>query len=251
MQTPDTKPWHCGMYYTGQTLEWMPTDTKENFEKLIRDPVHYQYFKDHGWLDPLAITYQINQEGFRCEEFVSNTPCVVTLGCSYTMGIGLPLKDLWSTLVGKSLGLRVYNLAWGGNSIDTCFRLARYWIPRLKPQVVLMLAPPRARVEVSTIERTSPPVEVFMPASCSSLFNSNDVFLKHWFGNEENHYHNQEKNMLAIESIARKNGARYAALQADQEGSCARDTVGYARDHMHAGPIGHVMIAESLLNKVQ
>lgn len=251
MQKNNIKPWHCGIYHAGQTVEWMPTDTRENFEKLIKDPQHREYFKQYGWLDPLAITYKINQEGFRCEEFVDDVPCMIALGCSYTFGTGLPVEDLWSTIVGSALGLRVYNLAWGGNSIDTCFRLARYWIPKLRPTVVMMLTPPMARIELLTISGTSPPSEVFLPVSHSSLFNSNDVFLKHWFGNEENHCINQEKNMLAIESIARNNSAKYAVAESDNEAACSRDIVGYARDYMHTGPAGHKMIAELLLNKLQ
>jgi len=241
------RPWHCGIYSAGKTTEWMPTDTKESFENLVQDPVHYKYFKEQGWLEPQAITYQINKEGFRCEDFVEGEPCLVVLGCSYTMGIGLPLTDLWATKVGAALGLNVYNLAWGGNSSDTCFRLARYWIPRLKPQIVCMLAPPRSRIEIVTMNGTEPPAEVFMPMSRSSLYNKDDVFLKHWFGNEENQYINQDKNMLAIESIARTSNAKYAGLQADYEAACSRDIVGYARDYMHTGPVGHTMIADKLL----
>jgi hypothetical protein len=174
---------------------------------------------------------------------------MVVLGCSYTVGIGLPLKDIWATKVGAALGLRVCNLAWGGSGIDTCFRLARYWIPRLKPRVVCMLAPPRSRIELITmsVSPTHPYSEVFMPMSGSSLFTKNDIFLKHWFGNEENHTLNQEKNMLAIESIAHNNQAKYACLMADRETACSRDMVGYARDYMHTGPVGHDILADKLL----
>jgi len=248
MQPNNTKPWHCGFYNANSTLEWLPTDTKESFDRLIKDPAHYDYFKLQGWLEPMAITYQINSEGFRCDEFVKDEPCMIALGCSYTVGIGLPLKDLWATLVGKELGLKVYNLGWGGSSIDTCFRLARYWIPELKPQVVCMLAPPRSRIELMTLQ--DPPAEVFMPMSYSGLFNNNDVFLKHWFGNDENHFINQEKNILAIGSIAQSNNARYAFLKADDEASCSRDIVGYARDYMHTGPVGHEQMAEKMLSKL-
>lgn len=248
---PSDKPWHHGIYLKGQTVEWLPTDTKENFEKLIQTPRHYEYFKNQGWLEPMAITYQINSEGFRCDEFDYETPCMVALGCSYTIGIGLPLKDIWPTLVGQALGLKVYNLAWGGSGADTCYRMARYWIPKLKPQVVCMLTPPRSRLELSTIEGTNPNVEVFLPMSRSSLFAESDQYLKHWFGNEDNHWYNHEKNKLAIEMIAHKNSAKFAALDADTEGSMSRDMVGYARDHMHAGPQGHRQIAKGMLNKLQ
>jgi hypothetical protein len=247
----DNKPWHQGINVKNQTLEWLPTDSKEIFDKLIQDPVHYDYFKQQGWLEPGAITYEINSEGFRCEEFDYTTPCMIALGCSYTIGIGLPLKDLWATLVGKSLGLQVYNLAWGGSSGDTCFRMAHYWISKLKPQVVCMLHPPRARIEVLTLEGTTPTVETFMPMSQSSLFKDSDGFLKHWFGNEDNHWYNREKNKLAVESVAKAHGAKYAVLDTDSEGSCSRDIVGYARDYMHTGPIGHQLLAEKFLNQLQ
>lgn len=248
---PTAKPWHAGIYHAGKTLEWMPTDSQESFEKLIKDPVHREYFKAQGWLEPGAITYQLNSEGFRCDEFEPDVPCMVALGCSYTVGIGLPLKDIWPTLVGNALGLKVYNLGWGGTSADTCYRLARYWIPVLTPRVVCMLTPPRARLELSTIKGTQPPVDVFMPMSCSVLCTASDVYLKHWFGNDDNHWFNQEKNTLAIESIAESNNAKFASINADDEGSCSRDIVGYARDHMHTGPIGHEQMAKKLLNKLQ
>jgi hypothetical protein len=252
METIDnSKPFHNGIYHAGQTLEWLPTDTRENFEKLLQDLEHRAYFAEQGWLEPGAITYKINSEGFRCDEFDYTEPCMIALGCSYTVGIGLPIDAIWPALMGQSLGLKVYNLGWGGNGIDTCYRLARYWIPQLKPQVVALLAPPRARLELLTIPGTPLPAEVFMPMSQSLLFKSFDAYLKHWFGNEQNHFINREKNMLAIESIAVKNSAKYAAITADEEASCSRDIVGYARDYMHAGIKGHAMMADSLLRQLQ
>jgi hypothetical protein len=251
LKTPPTdKPWHFGLDYKNQTTEWLPTDSQENFEILVKDPAHYKYFKAQGWLEPRAITYQFNSEGFRCDEFEPGAPCMIALGCSYTVGIGLPLKDIWPVLVGKALGLKVYNLGWGGCSADTCYRMARYWIPTLKPQVVCMLTPPRGRLELSTINGTQPPVEVFMPMSRSVLFPESDVYLKHWFGNDDNHWFNQEKNILSIKSIAESNNAKFASINADDEGSCSRDIVGYARDYMHTGSIGHTHMAKTLLIKL-
>lgn len=246
----NNKPWHSGVYYAGQTLEWLPTDTKEHFEKSIKDPVRREYLQAQGWLESGAIAYQINSEGFRCDEFEPGVPCMVALGCSYTVGIGLPLMNIWPTLVGKALGLKVYNLGWGGSSADTCYRLARYWVPVLTPQVVCMLTPPRARVELCTIEGTHLPVDVFMPMSRSMLFTESDVYLKHWFGNDDNHWFNQEKNTLAIKSIAESNNAKFASMTVDNEESCSGDIVGYARDYMHTGPVGHLQMAKTLLNKL-
>jgi hypothetical protein len=246
----NSKPFHNGTYYAGKTLEWLPTDTQELFGKLVQDPNHRAYFAEQGWLEPGAISYKINSEGFRCEEFAVDEPCMIALGCSYTVGIGLPIDVIWPTLVGRELGLKVYNLAWGGNSTDTCFRLARYWIPKLKPSVVAMLAPPRSRIEVSTIPGTVLPVEIFMPMSQSMLFRESDEYLKHWFSNEKNHFDNQEKNMLAIESIAVQNSAKFTAIKVDNEAACCRDQFDYARDYMHTGPTAHKLLADTILRQL-
>lgn len=248
-------PWHFGSYYKGSIQNWMPTDTYERFTQSSRDPEKLKYLKSQGWEDPDAIEYTINDEGFRSESFNSTDPCLVALGCSFTMGIGLPNDKVWPSVLGKMLGLRVYNLAWGGNSADTCFRIGRYWIPRLKPQVVCMLVPPRSRVELLPINMEPyPPAEVFLPNTDSVIAGvKNDIFLKHWMTNEENQTLNAEKNVLAVKQIALENNAEFAVLYADQEDGTCPDIVGYARDFCHSGPIGHVHLANRMgeqLNKL-
>lgn len=244
-------PWHPGMSSAGETLQWVPTDTKESFERMIQDPVHREYFSQQGWLEPNAIDYKINSQGFRCDEFEPGQPCMIALGCSYTMGIGLPVKSLWHTIIGQRLGLRVYNLAWGGISADTCFRLAQYWIPALKPQLVAMLTPPRTRIELLMDSGIHPPAEVYMPGSQSLHFNPNDEFLKHWWLNDDNGRINSEKNTLAIQQLAHQHGSKFVSLLADEEMCGSREELGYARDYMHAGPPGHAIVAEKMLRSVE
>jgi hypothetical protein len=248
--TFDSAPWHPGLNYAGTTLSWMPTDTQESFERMMQDPVHHQYFEQQGWLEPNAITYKINSHGFRSEEFETDQPCVLALGCSYTMGIGLPVESLWPSLIGAKLNLKVYNLGWGGSSADTCYRLARYWIPALKPQLVAVLAPPRTRIELLMDAGTSPPIEVFMPQSLSKHFNATDVFLKHWWLNDNNGIINNEKNCLAIRQLSVDHDAKFVSLLADEEMCGSREEVGYARDYMHAGPRGHEIVAEKMLKEL-
>lgn len=243
-------PWHPGINLAGRTVTWMPTDTQESFERMIQDPGHREYFAQQGWLEPDAITYNINSQGFRCDEFEPGQPCMIALGCSYTMGIGLPLKSLWHTIIGQRLGLRVYNLAWGGSSADTCFRLAQYWISRLKPSLVAMLTPPRGRIELLLDTGIQPPAEVFMPGSQSLHFNPNDVFLKHWWLNDDNSIINIEKNNLAIQQLSIQHGSKFVSLYADQEMCGSREELGYARDYMHAGPKGHELLAEKMLRSI-
>jgi hypothetical protein len=246
-------PWHFGTSLAGQQLDWMPTDTQEHFNQLIQDPAHREYFEKQGWTRSGAITYKINRNGFRSEEFESDVPCMLALGCSFTMGIGLPIDCLWPTLIGQQLNLKVYNLAWGGISADTCFRLARYWIPKLRPQLVCMLTPPRTRIELLMDQGCQPPAEVFLPMSESNYLSEdfiNDTFLKHWWLNDKNGLINNEKNTLAIQQLAINNLAKFASLKADEEMSKSREEVGYARDYMHAGPRGHELVAEKMLKRL-
>jgi hypothetical protein len=225
----------------------MPSDTKENYDRMMQDPVHQQYFEQQGWTQPNAITYRINKYGFRSDEFVDNESIMVALGCSFTLGTGLPVQDIWPTLVGRVLGLKVYNLAWGGNSADTCFRLAEYWLPQLQPKLVCMLTPPNTRLELLTDNTAHLKAEVFLPESKSLLFSSTDTYLKYWYANEENARLNSIKNKLAIEKMCNILGIKLLMYDSMTEMTRSREEVGYARDYMHAGPIGHRMLADKFI----
>ena len=243
----DRPPWHPGKNLAGTELEWMPTDTKENFDKLMQDPKHRQYFHDKGWDQPGAITYCFNNQGFRSEEFVPGD-WILAMGCSYTMGIGLPIQDLWPTLVGQALGLKVANIAWPGSSADTCFRLAEYWIKRLKPKAVCMLVPPWHRIELLMDPATSIPAEVFMPHSLSKYYKDNDLFLTNWFMNEENQRLQAKRNRLAITQLAQEHNVWCCIVDSNDYMTQSREEIEYARDYMHGGPKAHRIIAEKILN---
>lgn len=242
-------PWHFGTYHASSTQEWMPTDTKEHFDKLIKNPTHRKYFSEMGWDKPGAISYNINCEGFRSDEFDYDTPCMISLGCSFTFGTGLPVDVIWPSLVSAATGLKLANLAWGGNSTDTCFRLAEYWIPRLRPKLVTMLAPPYSRIEVlldSTLSEL--PVEVIMPETKSLTIDHKDTFLKHWYLNDENSRLNQSKNCLAVHQLCSNYGIPCVIERAHDHVYWNQNEDGYARDYMHAGPVIHKKIAEKMLN---
>ncbi len=243
---PSSPPWHPGVPSAGHTLEWMPTDTKERFEDLINRSPHREYFQSKGWDQPGAITYKINQYGFRCREFELGSKSLVALGCSYTQGIGLPVETLWPELVGKALSLDVYNLAWGGTSADTCFMLARYWLPVLRPQLVVMAAPPVDRIDV--VRGSGPPlVQTIMGNTTEGEF-GNDPYLKHWFANDRNAELNNIKNKLAVQALCNNLGIACLTYDAHEYFARSREEVEYARDHMHAGPRGHKMFAERILD---
>lgn len=241
-------PHHYGINSANQEFDFMPTDTKENFEKLCEVEEYREYFRNFGWLEPKAITYKLNSHGFRSEEFLPDQDCIVALGCSFTVGIGLPIESVWPSLVGQALGKKVYNLAWGGNSADTCFRMAEYWIPALKPKAVFMLAPPKARFEL-LLDSKMQPYEIFMPSNEVSFGHDRyGEFLKHWFSNDDNVNINHKKNKLAVQALCDNLNIPCQIYNADEHMAWSREEVGYARDRMHAGPKGHKLLAERMLD---
>jgi hypothetical protein len=241
-------PWHFGMMskYRHQTLKWLPTDTEESFQQLVQNEEYREYFRSKGWLEPDAITYRINSEGFRSEEFDTQASSMISLGCSYTIGIGLPETATWSYLVAQSLGLKNYNLAWAGTSADTCFMLADYWLPVLRPKLVVMAAPPKHRFDLIS-EKVDHMHDTYLPAS-EIGGTDQDGFIKTWFLNDRNADLNNARNRLAVEGLCARLGIRCLTYNAHDWFAKSREEVEYARDRMHAGPLGHQLFAERIIN---
>ena len=246
--TNNQPPWHFGMMskYRHQTLKWLPTDTEESFQQLVQNEEYREYFRNKGWLEPDAITYRINSAGFRSEEFDLQANSVISLGCSYTIGIGLPEQSTWSYLVAQALGLKNYNLAWAGTSADTCFMLAEYWLPVLQPKLVVMAAPPKHRFDLIS-ENVNHNHDTYLPGSEIGQADT-DNFIKTWFLNDRNADLNNARNRLAVEGLCARLGIRCLTYNAHNWFAKSREEVEYARDRMHAGPLGHELFAERILN---
>lgn len=238
------KPWTPGIRNAGTSMNWQSPIEKEGWQKMMADPVHLEYFRNKGWDREDAITYNINSEGFRCEDF-DDTPCLVALGCSYTFGVGLPDTDTWPALVAQARGLKVVNLSWPGQGSDYCFRMAEYWLRHLPVHLCLLLNPPPCRIEVVTADMA----ETFMINSMSNFYNANDWFLNQWIMNEENHRLNNLKNALAIKQLCADLSVPCGTYEAQVHMSGSREELEYARDYMHAGPKGHRLLAERMLNE--
>lgn len=243
----NSTPSHFGKQHAGQVLNWLPSDTEENYNNHCQRPEYREYVKSKGWDKPDAITYRINSLGYRGDEFDFEKPCLLALGCSFSIGTGLPESDVWPWRLGKALNLPVVNLSWGGYSADTCFRLAEYFLPRLNIQLCVMVTPPADRIEM-LIDPTE--FEVFMSQSNSRWFDSSDIYLKHWITYEENSRLNNLKNTLALEMLCSKHQIPCQIYSAFEFFARSREEVEYARDYMHAGPLGHRQATEKILNDI-
>ena len=110
-----------------------------------------------------------------------------------------------------------------------------------------MLVPPRHRIELLLDDPTQS-LEIFMPQSLSRYYKEDDIYLKHWFLNDENAKINQRKNVRAIKQLCLELNIPCAIHNAEEHMWWSREEIGYARDYMHGGPKIHKILAEKFVN---
>ena len=186
---------HKNSHLANTTRQWMDLDSKESWQAHMRNPEQKQHLAKYGFDQPESISYQMNNCGFRCDDF-DHRPGFIALGCSFTMGIGLPIEQVWPTMIGATTGLAVWNLGISASGLDTCFRMLYCYIDILKPKFVMLLIPDKGRFEIHHLD---------MPALV--MHNSKhpnpeiELIKKFYFSDEQNSYSNYVKNMLAITQI--------------------------------------------------
>ena len=219
-----------------QTLEWLSMDTKKLYAKNVAN--RYDEIVKFGWLDK-KFSYKFNSYGFRSDEF-SNEPSMVSLGCSHTCGIGLPLENCWASIVSNSLNLKNFNLGIGASSNDTAFRMAHHWLSQLKPKVVVHLSTYRHRLEYHDNNSV-----IYDLASWS-----NSQLWKDWILNDINSDMNFLKNTLAIQHICNNLGIKLIQIEYEKLDGFKIIENDFARDLGHHGVKTNQNIAEHILSKI-
>jgi hypothetical protein len=206
--------------HTNETLNWFEMDS----EKLYLSNLETQYWnlEKHNWINR-NFTYKLNSHGFRCDEF-TNDPSAMFLGCSQTVGIGLPLEHTWAYILSQKMNLKMVNLGIGGTGPDSAFRLANHYIPILKPKIVIYLQPDSSRLLL--INRNNK----FINLSVNNDKNLYSSFYFEWVMNEENLHLHSLRNLLAIESICNRNNIKLLTFTGQQF-----IRVDFARDLAHHG----------------
>ena len=234
---------HRNLYYSfhykkfaGQTLNWCSTDSEVLYKKNYEEK--FETLKSNGWLDT-KFKYDFNSHGFRGDEF-SSQPSIMFLGCSYTMGIGLPIEDTWSTIVAKQLNLHSNNLAVGGGSSDTAFRLCLGWIEKIKPKMIIFLQPPGFRIELVNDYKNK----------ILSIQHQGDhsKFIEEWNITDDNNYLNSLKNNLAIKFLCNNLDIKYFYFETE---CLTNDPIDWARDLAHVGPKTHRRFADYVIEKIK
>jgi hypothetical protein len=72
--------------------------------------LHKMVYNDH------TIEYQYNKLGYRSKDFGEKD--ILTLGCSYTFGTGLHVKDTWPSILSDKMNMQYANLAIPGDSMQ-------------------------------------------------------------------------------------------------------------------------------------
>ena len=245
----------------GLTFKFYPCDTKEAWNYNCKH--NSEVVKELNWTED-SIEYKFNSHGFRCNEF-NDSPAIMFLGCSLTFGIGMPKESCWTYLVSNMLGLEEFNLGNGGAANDTCFRLASYWIGKLKPQIVCYMVTFDDRLEI--FDKDSPTaydsVKVCYPSDLNfagyGLYkpydrrkynrrekdNEQKFTYEKWAINRWNGELNRLKNVMAVKHICENYGVKFCSLEANiiEQDKCARDSV-------HPGIKSNKITASAVLDHI-
>ena len=124
------------------TTRWFATDTEDNFKQ-----------KENNIFTADSFYYNFNVFGYRigCADWDLNTnkKRIITLGCSHSVGVGVPYEKSWPYLFSNQLGdVELFNLSVAGGSADTIFRTLYHSIEIIRPDIVAILWPDSTRWEL-------------------------------------------------------------------------------------------------------
>ena len=240
-------PLHQWTNHAGSTIKWLAPDSEENYKKHLKDAEHKRLLDIFGWVN-VEIDYTFNSEGFRTAEF-DTRPNWMALGCSFTQGTGVNVQDRWTTLVSDDIDLHCWNLGIAGAAGDTCYRIAKHYVPRLLPKFVIYLEPRYNRTELMTSMDPAPLVLNW--AYDNKDWNS--TYVKELLLYEENLVIVAEKNREALRSLCLQHNIPLIVYQPDAYLSTIDDKTQHdlARDLLHPGRLNNRAFAKVIAKDLQ
>lgn len=222
--------------YAGKTVDWVPSDDSATFLHNVRH--NLQLLKDNNWFPFKQIKYFFNDYGFRCDNFIQESRSIMFLGCSFSFGVGVFYEDTYGYNVSTKLNLKNINLGIPGSSSNTAFRLGSYWIPILKPKIVVYLESSEDRLEIVANENFFDLVPKHSNSDLK-LFYEN-----YWLIDRTNSYLNSLKNKLALENICNQHGIKFI----HRPFWTMVEYKDLGRDLKHCGSKSHLELSNKLLN---
>ena len=187
--------------------QWYRSDTEEKYKQNTENAVRREILKENGWY-PLHSTeqfnYTLNNYGFRTHEFPTQKEpdSIITLGCSLTMGIGIPNEYVWPVLLEKDLNRKVYNLGVGARCTESAFRYLYHWLPVIQSKTVIYAQHPGKRREYFNTEKQS--------WQCLGAWNQNEI--SHYFMNDREWSMAQERAIWAMRGLCSQYGAKFCHI---------------------------------------
>jgi hypothetical protein len=87
------------------------------------------------------VSYVVNSDGYRSKES-KEAADLMTLGCSFTFGVGLPEDKVWPSLLADKLGMSLVNIAMAGDSAMGQVRKAfTYFRKYGNPKIIVCMFP--------------------------------------------------------------------------------------------------------------
>jgi len=229
---------------SNSTLAWSGYDSLERWKAHNKKKHTREQLINLGYTDE-SITYKYNEYGFRTEPFHDKGNSIIFLGCSYTVGIGARYEDTMANVVSKRLNLDGINLGVAGGANDTSFRLANYWIEKLKPSIVVFQPTEFSRLETFCEDHIP---RLCLPGPAFSEKNWFAIYFKNYLMYDENLKLNYDKNRLAIEQICQNNRIKF--IQTYDGDLTNWPMCDYGRDLAHPGVKSHQHMADIILKKI-
>jgi hypothetical protein len=222
----------------GKTVNWIGTDDPTNAITNWNNPDTRARMQQSGWNNTTVIEYNFNQHCFRTDEF-DQSPRVMILGCSFTVGVGLHLDQTWPSQFNILTGKPTWNLATGSASIDTCYRVLKHYLPHLNVKTVIMCEPDRDRYEMWVNRNGQESV-----VSAVNPAQRNTEYCKDWFSSDKNATIQYEKTIEAMNYICNTAGVKFLHFHRyDASKKYYGHTSDESRCLSHLGPKSQGLIA--------
>ena len=229
-----------GTYPKNERMQFSPSDldNEANWKKVKSKSI---------WAED-SFDYKYNAQGFRSEwdfDPSIDKPILLALGCSHTVGVGIPGHDAWCHQLGKKYYSDhiVWNAGLGGGGADTVARLAVNMIPIAKPKTVAILWPGMYRYERYPSDQRLP-------------FLHGPWQMDKQMIDDKNIYNNQCKNKTIIQLLQKIYQFELLELDVDHvfdNNTKLHHPVDYplARDGAHSGSEWHIDVQEAMWSKYQ
>jgi hypothetical protein len=253
-----------------KTMEFNVSDNEKmylnNKKKLGKE--WYYYDK--------KIEYKYNSWGYRTKEFDNlNDDYILTLGCSFTEGIGLDYDDMWSTKLSKKLNLDVFNMGMGGTGVDFQFYnttlIHNHILKKNKPPKLVIYQWPFEHRTTYSFKESIPNREIISLIPFSTSHESENIeYFKKWYvhgfiENEGELIKQSNIYPMACNNIWRSMGIEVINWSWEEDFTMKKneifynnvelhhiiDTTNYtARDCSHNGHLSQDLVVDLLLDKI-